>query len=457
MAKYHVNDEGVPGVCTAEIRDCKFGGDAQHYSSPEIAQQAYELSMASQTVQKPMKKSRKTNDKPTSANNGVLTSGAYEVASKVERYVHPQGKVIEIQPDGSVRAFKGGKELSTSATAEKLRAGYGAWKREDGASVESNVDAKEKDSLDSIQQIPAYVANITSTPKQRVMVEGLNTAAINKNYARLELNEMISRHKKYDELHAEEEGRIYHYGYNKETDKVEKIPGSDPRGKGFDLVERLEKHKASEERARSRLIDSIKKVENKQTELEEAGLGHMIPDEGNTIRVRTQAQKWLLEDELKGQISDGHWENTANNPYKDWATAKVIVDPKNPGRNFHTTKDNYQLNSKALLDVVGDRMEENVRAKTGKDYNRKAMNEDLKDLRTIFKTHRKEVGEYQWPKEQTKKDRVADLRASVKDFRDESTTGEQRNEIKDFWEKQGVKNQFMAMMKAARIEKGEED
>lgn len=126
MAKYHVNDQGIPGVCTAQVK-CRFGGDAQHYATPEIAQKAYELSMASASIPEPQKKNAKPSVK-------TPTSGAYDVGTKAERYVHPQGKIVEINPDGTVTAWKNGKQISTSATADKLRAGYGAWKRDHSSS-----------------------------------------------------------------------------------------------------------------------------------------------------------------------------------------------------------------------------------------------------------------------------------------------------------------------------------
>lgn len=50
MAKFHVNNAGEVGQCKATQGGCPFGGDAQHYESPEIARKAYELSMASSQV-----------------------------------------------------------------------------------------------------------------------------------------------------------------------------------------------------------------------------------------------------------------------------------------------------------------------------------------------------------------------------------------------------------------------
>lgn len=49
MTKYHVNDAGEPGRCTAKI-ECPFKLPLdQHYSSPEEARAAYEASMENQT------------------------------------------------------------------------------------------------------------------------------------------------------------------------------------------------------------------------------------------------------------------------------------------------------------------------------------------------------------------------------------------------------------------------
>lgn len=135
MSKFHVNDQGEPGRCSAQKGGCPFGGDAQHYPTKEVAQQAYELSMAASIVPAAAKK------KASSPSVKMPTSGAYDVGSKAERYVHPQGKVVEINPDGTVTAWKNGKLTPTSATAEKLRAGYGAWKRADADSIDSRPDS----------------------------------------------------------------------------------------------------------------------------------------------------------------------------------------------------------------------------------------------------------------------------------------------------------------------------
>lgn len=115
--------------------------------------------------------------------------------------------------------------------------------------------------------------------------------------------------------------------------------------------------------------------------------------EYGVFSVRNQAQKILFDEEMSGQISDGAWENTA--PYDHWevwCSAEVVVDPDNVGRNFYAKKDNYNLNRKDLLDIVGDRMLESVR-KVQPDYTWDDMVADLKDLKTIMKIQRSETVE----------------------------------------------------------------
>lgn len=53
MSKYHVNTAtGDAGACRAEKGQCPFGGDAQHYDSPELARAAFEASQGGSFLQK---------------------------------------------------------------------------------------------------------------------------------------------------------------------------------------------------------------------------------------------------------------------------------------------------------------------------------------------------------------------------------------------------------------------
>lgn len=78
-----------------------------------------------------------------------------------------------------------------------------------------------------------------------------------------------------------------------------------------------------------------------------------------TIAFATAAQLLLWTSELRGQISDGHWENSRpHDHFRPWCDAKVIVDPQNLGRDFYAPKENYNFTSPDLLtnEVVEGRM-----------------------------------------------------------------------------------------------------
>lgn len=107
------------------------------------------------------------------------------------------------------------------------------------------------------------------------------------------------------------------------------------------------------------------------------------------LAFRNEAQAALFKNEISGQLSDGFWENSSpRDHYKSWNVAEVTVDPNNVGRAFHVRKDNYNLANKDLLDIVGDRMIEEVIATTGKPYDMKQLKADLTDMKKIFKTYR---------------------------------------------------------------------
>lgn len=107
----------------------------------------------------------------------------------------------------------------------------------------------------------------------------------------------------------------------------------------------------------------------------------------NTLRVRNEAQAILFEEELKGQLSDGMWENTTpHDHWIVWCDAEVVVDPLNVGRNFWARKTSYRLDHPMLLEVVGDRMIGEVIRRTNKPYDLAHLKADLKDLKGIMKT-----------------------------------------------------------------------
>lgn len=397
MAKFH--DSGT--ICKAHVKACPLGlSDGEHIDANSVQEfevKLYEKMSADGDV---FSTTDKNTDSVETRSNQVAP---VKREPTVERYIHPQGKVVEVDSQGNVTTYKDGKITTTSATVDKLRAGYGSWKRDDapsGAPLDKNravrptakSSTSEKSNVgksSATTAVSAESSKVLSAAEKEALVDSYDQSVADHKQKRQELDRVMKSHVLYNAEHAEAEGRMSYVEYSNGYRET-KI-GKNPDPKGYTSTKPSEDQERQQEEAFQNYRKAVEAEADSQTSMEKAGLGHRIPDKGNTIRVRTQAQKWLLKDELQGQISDGQWENTANNPYQDWSNAKVIVDPKNPGRNFNTTKDNYQLNSKSLLSVVGDRMKENVSTKTEKSYSDKEMANDLKDLRTIFKTKRNQV------------------------------------------------------------------
>lgn len=113
--------------------------------------------------------------------------------------------------------------------------------------------------------------------------------------------------------------------------------------------------------------------------------------EGLKIVWRNLAQAVLFEQELKGQISDGNWENSS--PEYHWhrmcdalSEVSTTEDGSDCGPNFAPVR-RYNFNDKDLLEVVGDRMLEYVRCTVpGKaDYTAVEMRKDLHDMKKIMR------------------------------------------------------------------------
>lgn len=68
------------------------------------------------------------------------------------------------------------------------------------------------------------------------------------------------------------------------------------------------------------------------------------------------SQKNLWDEEITGQLSDGHWENSRpSDHWVAWADATSSVGSK-PGIDFSPKRNNYGLTNRELLDIVGGRM-----------------------------------------------------------------------------------------------------
>jgi hypothetical protein len=78
------------------------------------------------------------------------------------------------------------------------------------------------------------------------------------------------------------------------------------------------------------------------------------------LNVENVAQKIAFVFMAQGQISDGMWENARPlNHWKSWSDLNwetVSVMQENLGRNFNVMKDNYNLNSNELVEIVKDKL-----------------------------------------------------------------------------------------------------
>ena len=74
-----------------------------------------------------------------------------------------------------------------------------------------------------------------------------------------------------------------------------------------------------------------------------------------TVTFKTATQAAIFDYELKGQISDGFWENTPNTGWDQWCGTDVLVGD-DIGRDFWARKDNFNFAHKDLVDIVGERM-----------------------------------------------------------------------------------------------------
>lgn len=109
-----------------------------------------------------------------------------------------------------------------------------------------------------------------------------------------------------------------------------------------------------------------------------------------TITFRNLVQVALFDEELRGQLSDGYWENTRPlDHWRPWCDATAVVAKKGEivGRNFYADKDNYAFDSSKLLECVGDRMLEICRRVAGAGFTMKMMKEELRDMKTIIKLY----------------------------------------------------------------------
>jgi len=84
-------------------------------------------------------------------------------------------------------------------------------------------------------------------------------------------------------------------------------------------------------------------------------------NEVHKLYVPTMAQKIIFHCEMRGQISDGNWENSRPLDHFEpwmipWDYIIVTYDDNVYGRNFYPRKCNYNFTDPSLLKVVGNRI-----------------------------------------------------------------------------------------------------
>lgn len=133
-AKYHIGEGNLPRPCKANVQECRLGqhghGNIEEMSkvSEMLFEREYKQNLEG------LKKVQKRSEEPFPQQDAPL----------VETYVHPAGKVITVNPNGSITVTKGGLPATSSATLAQLRAGRGSWKREDAAAGLSPVKTPVK-------------------------------------------------------------------------------------------------------------------------------------------------------------------------------------------------------------------------------------------------------------------------------------------------------------------------
>jgi hypothetical protein len=352
QGKYHLtkNGDGV-AICKAQKGNCPLGGE--HFSTSEDAFKHLESKL--------------------SADHGSFLRG------KKKDYTDVPGASYKMESTRLLESDADGKQVR-----DALRDENPSWSGPQVHTVYQQMVKKQAGTQPGSKPTPPPVDS-------KMIMNKYEAASAERETAIIERRELNSNILSENALRGAQEGRAYYMDYSSSR-YVRKVEGINPSGKTY-FTESSDQ-KARKLAAGQKVELATLDLEKAQTEVEEAGLGHMLPDKGNVLRVRTQAQKWLVEKELKGQISDGMWENaTPQNHWQAWSDADVVVDPQNVGRNFYAAKDNYQLNSKDLVSIVGDEMTETVASKTENAYNDKELAADLKDLRTIFKTQRSRLAE----------------------------------------------------------------
>lgn len=124
-----------------------------------------------------------------------------------------------------------------------------------------------------------------------------------------------------------------------------------------------------------------------------------IKFEGFTLHFKTPEAKALFDNELAGQISDGMYENKANEEtYKFWNSAETVADGTNKITKGGSTimdlpygvKDGFAFNGLFAIKVVGDRMLALIKSDKNPNPTEKDYRVALKDVITTMRSTRRQ-------------------------------------------------------------------
>jgi len=157
----------------------------------------------------------------------------------------------------------------------------------------------------------------------------------------------------------------------------------------------------------------------------------------NRITFATAVQAMIFDSEIKGQISDGAWENSRGTCWEQWCSLEVEVGPV-AGRHCHINRTSFNLHS--LIDFVGERMCEYARLALAYPECR-----DWSKLRTL------EYRNAKWVREGTDSHAVQ-MRAAIAEFGGAEAINERLHALSYEYSIGQLKNDLTAIKAAMKAE-----
>ena len=125
MAKYHINNEGNPGICHAQSGACPFGDDSQHFNTRNDAARYYEAQQIIKTIPRATTKVERSNESFEARNGDTIREGDFVVTSQNNDSHYLAIEIISIRR-GAVKGATDGDPyfISKGDIVGKSREGY---------------------------------------------------------------------------------------------------------------------------------------------------------------------------------------------------------------------------------------------------------------------------------------------------------------------------------------------